>query len=252
MKIIFKAALGCALVPLLGAALYSQTAQSQTNLPHIRRTTDAYGVSNITGQPFSADLEIDRTQTLADGSHIHNVQHLKYYRDGEGRIRRETYLRQGPYQQGPEGVSSVTITDTPANIQYSLLPQNLTARRSVIFTPSDQAPAFPHAMVSPNPEPSPLIPKSVFESLGMRTIEGIVAEGNRVTTTWPINSQGNDAVFVTASEGWRSEEVGLKVLDKLSDPRTGERVQRFTNIVRSEPDPSLFHVPPDYTIKDQQ
>ena len=160
-------------------------------------------------------------------------------------------MHQGPYQQGPEEVSTVTIADTTANLQYSLQPRNLTARRSVIFTPHNPAPAVPRPATSPIPQPSPLSPKTVFESLGTQTIEGIVTEGNRVTTTWPVNSQGNDAVFVTVGEGWRSEEMGLEVLQKISDPRSGETVHRVTNIVRGEPDPSLFRVPADYTIKDQ-
>ena len=252
MKVIRKAAVAFALVSLLGAALPSQTAPPQTNALHVPMMTDNYGVTNIAGQPFSADLEIDRIQTLADGSHIHSAQHLQYYRDGEGRIRQEIYTRQGPYQQGLEELSTVTITDTPTNVHYSLLPRFHTGRQSVIFSQPVSPPTFPQAMSSPVRQPSPLTPKSVFESLGTQTIEGIVAEGNRVNTIWPINSQGNDAVFVTVSEGWRSEETGLKLLDKLSDPRSGVRVQRFTNIVRGEPDPSLFHVPPDYTIKDQQ
>jgi hypothetical protein len=45
--------------------------------------------------------------------------------------------------------------------------------------------------------------------------------------------------------------MGLEVLQKISDPRSGETVHRFTNIVSGEPDPSLFRVPADYTIKDQ-
>jgi hypothetical protein len=39
------------------------------------------------------------------------------------------------------------------------------------------------------------------------------------------------------------------VLTKHSDPRSGETTYRLLNIVRAEPDRSLFTVPPDYTIK---
>jgi hypothetical protein len=252
MKIVPRVALACALVSVLSFALSSQTVPSQANVPHVPVVSDGYGVTNIAGQPFSADLEVDRTQTLADGSHVHNVQHMKVYRDGEGRMRREMYTRQGPYQQGPEELSSITITDTPANAQYSLLPQTLTARRSVLFAPHNLEPALPRPVTSQIPQPSPLAPKHASESLGTQTIEGIVAEGHRNTTTWPVNSQGNDAPMVSVIEQWQSAEMGLEVLLKINDPRTGETVHRFTNIMRSEPDPSLFQVPADYTIKDSQ
>jgi hypothetical protein len=39
------------------------------------------------------------------------------------------------------------------------------------------------------------------------------------------------------------------VLTKHSDPRSGETTYRLVNVVRAEPDRSLFAVPPDYTIK---
>ena len=42
----------------------------------------------------------------------------------------------------------------------------------------------------------------------------------------------------------------MLVLTRHSDPRTGESGYRLTNIVRAEPDHSLFMVPPDYTVKD--
>jgi hypothetical protein len=37
-------------------------------------------------------------------------------------------------------------------------------------------------------------------------------------------------------------------MTKHSDPRTGDNTYRLTNINRAEPDPSLFQVPPDYTV----
>jgi hypothetical protein len=83
-------------------------------------------------------------------------------------------------------------------------------------------------------------------------IEGISAEEYRNTTTLPVNSQGNDAPLVNSIEEWKSAELGVTVLSKSSSLRFGEQISRFTNINRGEQDPSLFQVPSDYTIKDQQ
>jgi hypothetical protein len=41
----------------------------------------------------------------------------------------------------------------------------------------------------------------------------------------------------------------MAVLFKRSDPRTGETVTRYTNIVRTEPAHALFEVPADYKIE---
>jgi hypothetical protein len=38
------------------------------------------------------------------------------------------------------------------------------------------------------------------------------------------------------------------VLTKHNDPRSGETVYRLLNVVRAEPDPSLFAVPADEPI----
>jgi hypothetical protein len=43
-----------------------------------------------------------------------------------------------------------------------------------------------------------------------------------------------------------SPELKTVVMSKRSDPRMGEQTFQLTNIVRAEPDPSLFTVPTDF------
>jgi hypothetical protein len=88
------------------------------------------------------------------------------------------------------------------------------------------------------------------ESLGTQTIEGVRAEGSRTTFTIPAGKIGNERPIVTVSERWYSPELQVVVMSKTSDPRVGETTYRLANITRAEPDPSLFQVPPDYTIKE--
>jgi hypothetical protein len=92
------------------------------------------------------------------------------------------------------------------------------------------------------------MPHSQSEDLGTQMIEGVWANGTRTTTTIPVNSEGNDQPIVSVVENWLSEELGLNVLMKRSDPRYGDVTERVTNIDRSEPDPALFRPPADYTI----
>ena len=86
------------------------------------------------------------------------------------------------------------------------------------------------------------------EQLGTQTIEGVAAEGTRVTFTIAAGKIGNERPIVTVNERWYSQELQTVVLSKNSDPRMGETTYRLTNIDRSEPDPSLFQVPADYTV----
>ena len=84
------------------------------------------------------------------------------------------------------------------------------------------------------------------EDLGVQTIEGVEAVGTRTITTIPAGAIGNERPIDMVYERWYSNELQLVVMSKNSDPRFGEQTYRLTNIVRSEPDPSLFEVPSDY------
>jgi hypothetical protein len=94
-------------------------------------------------------------------------------------------------------------------------------------------------------------PNMSHESLGTQTIEGVLAEGMRWTTTFPEGSVGNDRPITTVSESWTSLDLKTLVLSKSSDPRTGEHTTRLTNIVMAEPDPALFQVPTEYSVVDE-
>jgi hypothetical protein len=87
------------------------------------------------------------------------------------------------------------------------------------------------------------------ESLGKRMIEGVEAEGIRITQTIPAGAMGNERPIEVLHERWYSRELQMDVMTKWIDPRLGESTQRLTNLIRSEPDASLFQVPTDYTIR---
>lgn len=82
-----------------------------------------------------------------------------------------------------------------------------------------------------------------------KTIEGVAVEGRKTTTVIPAGQVGNEQPITVVSEEWRSPELNLLVLTRHSDPRTGESSYRLQNIIRAEPDRSLFMVPPDYTVR---
>jgi hypothetical protein len=111
---------------------------------------------------------------------------------------------------------------------------------------STAVPARP--MVKPLPGP-PSDNVSV-ESLGTETINGLLANGTRITNIIPPGSVGNEQPLTTTSETWMSEDLHQSVLTKHFDPRSGDMVREMKNITREEPDPSLFQVPPDYAIEE--
>jgi hypothetical protein len=88
------------------------------------------------------------------------------------------------------------------------------------------------------------------EKLEVRQIEGVQAEGVRYTTTIPAGDIGNEQAIQIVNERWYSPELQVIVMTRHSDPRFGETTYRLTNIQRGEPNPSLFQVPADYTVKE--
>lgn len=87
-------------------------------------------------------------------------------------------------------------------------------------------------------------------ALEHKTIEGVAVDGRKTTTVIPAGQVGNEQPITITSEEWRSPELNLLILTKHADPRSGESRYRLQNIIRAEPDRSLFMVPPDYEVKD--
>ena len=83
-----------------------------------------------------------------------------------------------------------------------------------------------------------------------KTIEGVAVEGRKTTTVIPAGQVGNEQPITITSEQWRSPDLNVLVMTRHSDPRSGDSSYRLLNVVRSEPDRSLFMVPADFTVKD--
>jgi len=88
------------------------------------------------------------------------------------------------------------------------------------------------------------------ESLGQKVIDGVLADGKRVTTVLPAGSIGNQQPITVLSEQWFAPDLEILLMTKHSDPRTGETTYSLANITRGEPAATLFDVPADYTIQD--
>jgi hypothetical protein len=91
---------------------------------------------------------------------------------------------------------------------------------------------------------------SVPESLGSRQMEGVTANGTRVTTTIPTGQIGNDRPIVITNEAWDSPDLRIIVYSKHHDPRTGDIEYRLRNINRNEPSATLFQIPTGYSVID--
>lgn len=86
--------------------------------------------------------------------------------------------------------------------------------------------------------------------LGMQFMAGVNAQGTRTTRIIPAGAIGNAQALTITTERWLSPDLQTVVETKRTDPRTGTALFQLTNIIRQEPDPTLFQVPSDYTVSD--
>jgi hypothetical protein len=240
----------------------------------------AVTAKTTTGRPYSAEAVTELVQVLADGNRIatHNVSRI--YRDGEGRTRREMV--------NPSGVvEAVSISDPIARTSFTLEPETKTAysvnglvtlttagapgargrggavpvegqRLEEVRERSTESPTLTAVTATPAGgggrggmmrTPAPDNPNVHREDLGQQTIEGVPATGTRTMTIIPAGTIGNVQEIRVVSEQWFSPDLQVLVMTRHTDPRSGENTYKLTNIVRAEPDPGLFVVPPDYTVK---
>lgn len=205
--------------------------------------------AQIKNAPYCATHETETTQTLADGTHIVRRGKSNFCRDSLGRTRNEGFL----VRQGTEISSQpfvIDISDPVQGVRYHLDVRNHRANQ-MFLQPNAPAPAPQVDFSAPPPVPAPQLKVDrKTENLGSEMMEGVMVQGKRTTTTFPVGYDGNDAPIVTVAEIWSSKDLGVVVLQRRNDPRMGEIIDRLTNIVRSEPDPALFRLPADYSVQD--
>lgn len=90
------------------------------------------------------------------------------------------------------------------------------------------------------------------EPLGKKNVEGVIAEGTRNTETIEAGAIGNDRPIQVVNEHWFSEELGMVVYSKRSDPRTGDETFRVTNIRRGDPPAYLFQAPAETQTQERK
>jgi hypothetical protein len=243
-------------------------AKAQLDENKVLRTSMINGPT-VKGAPYSAQAVNEMVQELADGNRIMTTSSSMLYRDSQGRERRE--------ESSGGTVRSVFITDPVEGVNYTLMPKSKEAhksgQRNVGFSYSTggsgegvgtgrggavmtETRTFvmnstgngPETFFFSNQEVSSSKAKPNVEHLGTQSMEGVSAEGTRTTVTIPAGQIGNEQPILIVTERWYSPELQVTVMNKRSDPRTGTSTYKLTNVNRSEPSPTMFQVPSDYTV----
>jgi hypothetical protein len=211
--------------------------------------------------PYSGVGVSEVITPLADGNRIVRKNVTRVFRDSRGRTRTEYELNAvGPFTLEEPG-RAVVIFDAATSKRYVLHP----AQKVVRVTAAVQS-ALPDSrpVVSGPPSTADIrvaagtdlpgcgqftkrLPEPV--QLGERTIEGIPAAGTRLEFRIEAGEIGNELPIVVRAEHWMSSELGVVLESSHNDPLVGATRYKLTQIRRSEPDPGLFKVPADYTVR---
>jgi hypothetical protein len=232
-------------------------------------TPDAAFERNVVkGAPFAAESLTEHVQRLADGNRMVRKSTAKLFRDSAGRTRREHALTRGNVT-APDGHEPrlIVIGDPVAQYEYLVdtargtlrktpMPPGLAeARRRMSGTESSFGVLMPtstaHRRRAEGDAAAP-VPAPKKERLETQQIEGVMAEGTRITVTIPAGEFDNEQPLEITHEQWYSPELQMVVLMKHSDPRFGETTFRLTNVTRGDPAPDLFAEPQGYRAVDRE
>jgi hypothetical protein len=254
-------------------ALEGQEAQQKVMLEVV-----AADAQVVKGKPYSADTSTETVQTLADGNHIVHRTVSKFYRDSDGRTRREqTFGNVDPEHPSPHEVK--VFVDDPVNgTAFVMDPGSKSADkvqrrtrviedrngeddakrivRSIDVNEAGEPGAAGRMMIKFRDEHSGNLATIVSdekrdvvkEDLGSRTIEGVDCAGTRNTITIPAGAVGNEKPISIVTETWFAPALAAVVESTTDDPRYGKTTYQLTNVQLSEPAQSLFEPPANFKV----
>jgi hypothetical protein len=207
----------------------------------------------VAGAPFSAVVKTQSLTAFADGNRIVRGNTVHYFRDGQGRTRTER-------GDGPNKL--ITINDPVSAERFVIRPESKTVfaykapdggKLPPAMAPSMDEDMAPFALLgfhmgigaTPATEAS-----SSTTSLGQKSINGVAATGTRLVRDIPSGVLGNEKPITSTLDRWVSSDLGIPVQITQKSSLGGELTLNLEQVARTEPDPTLFAPPSDYTRRD--
>lgn len=244
----------------------------------------AFGIQEhanvVKGEPYQAEAVTTIRQTLADGTHIDQTITAKVARDEQGRsFRSEKLGDHGPFflvraDGGPSVAHEeqqppilTTIFDPVANEHIDFVSDDRVAHVFHMTTfpfrlhpQSNEAiaihgPQGPVPILGAGPAFPPGTPGDggdcdvTVHPLGDKKIDGIEVVGTRRAWTVPAGAIGNDRAIVTTEDTWYSPKLKLVLLSVRNDPRVGQTTYALKDLKLTNPNESLFRIPPGYKVE---
>ncbi|HEY6922350.1 MAG TPA: hypothetical protein VI653_02695 [Steroidobacteraceae bacterium] len=211
------------------------------------------GIAPVIGAPFSATKTVQSSMTYRDGNRrIQGITTRRIYRDSQGRTRTDDLFISADSPDGPVPTGT-TINDPVAWKRYWLHPKQKTFNEMLWHGPS----AITAPVVPPVPSTDMSVEIGYFQeapesecktvSLGEQVMDGIKVIGTRVECTIPIGTLTNQKPIDIRVEQWFSPDLGVIMQTTHWSSIGTEGIHKLEQVVRAEPDPTLFTLPADYT-----
>jgi hypothetical protein len=209
-----------------------------------------HGGKIVKGAPFSATATSERTQTLQDGTVIRHSSQVSMFRDTQGRSRHEvTFSGLGVLGAPGNPHKMVAISDPVSGTHFMLDTDNKVAHQTRAHVKNADREAEFEQKMQARIQQEEAAGTRKTESLGSQTINGVLAEGTRITRTIPAGKIGNDKAIQIVSERWFSPDLQIVVKSTKTDPQFGTSTYTVTNLQKAEPAAALFAVPSDFTVQ---
>jgi tetratricopeptide (TPR) repeat protein len=197
----------------------------------------------VTGMPFQAVRLTKVVKTLSNGTLTTMEFQGRTARDSAGRVFTEVQM----VQSGAKTPALTIVVDSvfdPA--AHTLLQWSNGTKTARLLRLPDFTAGAPKPDLSKGTKPSES--SSTAQDLGHRMIAGLLTSGKRTTQVIPSGRIGNSEPLTVTRETWTADELKVVVSETTDDPKEGKRTSELQDIQRTEPDPSLFHVPEGYEV----
>lgn len=211
----------------------------------------------VTGRPFHAEVNARKVETKADGKQITYESHGILARDSAGRVLQEGLPSPKVAVFGGTTFTTLSakVTDPTTKLEFRWDEMTKTVLKMRPLSHQIRAIAEPLDACEREQDRARSYPNGTTqrsESLGERTIQGILTRGCRVYTFIPGQSNGNNNPRTIIDESWSSSEMGLSLLRVHHDPSGEDETIQLDNFVLGEPDSAIFQPPADYKVRDPE
>jgi hypothetical protein len=206
-----------------------------------QRAPKSYIPAIVVNLPFTGQEWTTTTQILADGSTATSAHRVDVWRNSAGSTRRERrILAPASLTSQPTGTLYIDIHDVPKHQLAHLNPATNTGQIQTLGVPAKPT-TLPIAI------PLGAVVAGPIQYLGTNTIGVYNARGFRLSLSFPIGTKSQTRVVTQTTDTWWSPDIGAVVLEVTKDSLNNSTTKALTQIIKGEPDPSLFIVPSTYT-----